>query len=255
MVEKPEFEILMINAIISDLRRNIEEVTGCRKPKSERRFHKHDQYISYSLKTADFRRLMNEFRPRFLELGLSERLKLTQKLLGKHIGELGHAGIYVLTLSVGQLQPRHFSLLDAMVDDFRSWSHVDHFCTEVMAPLLFKFRDKTLALLERWNSSPNRFKRRASVVAFTHNVAKSAKFTEEAIRLCENLIRDDEDIVRKGVGWALKDNMRSAPKRILPYVKELRKRGVSSTITLYAIRNLKPARRKEVLAIKKNQVT
>ncbi len=245
----------MIETIITELRRRIEEITGCRKPKPERRFHKHDQYISYSLKTADFRKLMKEFRPRFLELGLSERLKLAQKLLGKHIGELGHAGIYVLTLSVEQLQPRNFSLLDAVVDDFRSWSHVDHFCTEVMASLLFKFPEKTLALLEKWNSSPNRFKRRASVVAFTYNVAKSAQFTEEAIRLCENLVRDDEDTVRKGLGWALKDNMRSAPKRILPYVKDLRRRGISSTITLYAIRNLKPAQRKEVLAIKKNHVT
>jgi len=245
----------MIETIITELRRRIEEITGCRKPKPERRFHKHDQYISYSLKTADFRKLMKEFRPRFLELGLSERLKLAQKLLGKHIGELGHAGIYVLTLSVEQLQPRNFSLLDAVVDDFRSWSHVDHFCTEVMASLLFKFPEKTLALLEKWNSSPNRFKRRASVVAFTYNVAKSAQFTEEAIRLCENLVRDDEDTVHKGLGWALKDNMRSAPKRILPYVKDLRRRGISSTITLYAIRNLKPAQRKEVLAIKKNHVT
>ncbi len=251
MVEKSECEILMIDTIISDLRRKIEKITGCHKPKPERRFHKHDQYISYSLKTADFRRLMKEFRPRFLDLGLPERLKLAQKLLAKHIGELGHAGIYVLTLSVEQLQPRHFSLLDAVADDFRSWSHVDYFSTEIMAPLLFKYRDKTLALLEHWNHSPNRFKRRASVVAFSHNVAKSAEFTEEAIRFCENLIRDDEDIVHKGIGWALKDNMRSAPNRILPYVKELRRRGVSSTITLYAIRNLEPALRKEVLAIKK----
>ena len=198
---------------------------------------------------------MKEFRPRFLKLKLPERLELAQQLLGKHIGELGHAGIYVLTLSVEQLQTRHFPLLDAVADDFRSWSHIDHFCTEVMAPLLFKFSEKTLALLEKWNHSPNRFKRRASVVAFTHNVAKSAKFTDQVLRLCENLIRDDEDIVRKGVGWALKDNMRSAPKRILPFVKDLRRRGVSSTITLYAIRDLKPAQRKKVLAIKKDYVT
>jgi len=241
----------MIETIITELRRAIEEITNCRKPKPERRFHKHDRYLSYSLKTPDFHRLMRKFRPRFLELRPPERLELAAKLLHEHIGELGHAGIYVLAVSVEQLQPRHFSLLDAVADDFRSWSHVDHFCSEVMGPLLFRFPDKTLALLEDWNSSPNRFKRRASVVAFTHNVAKSAQFTEEAVRLCENLIWDSEDIVRKGVGWALKDNMRSAPKRVFSYVKDLRRRGVSSTITLYAIRDLKPSQRREVLAIKK----
>ncbi len=241
----------MIESIITDLRRAIESITGCRKPAPERRFHKHDQYLSYSLKTPDFHRLMKEYRPRFLELGLKKRLKLAERLLHEHIGELGHAGITVLALSVEQLQPRHFSALDSMADDFRSWSHVDGFGIGVAGPLLLKFRKETLSLLEDWNRSPNRFRRRASVVVFTRQVAESGKFTEEALRLCENLIWDEEDIVRKGIGWALKDNMHSAPKRILSYVKDLRRRGVSSTITLYAIRDLNPEQRQKVLTIKK----
>ncbi|MBN2180481.1 MAG: DNA alkylation repair protein [Sedimentisphaerales bacterium] len=241
----------MIETIITELRRAIEKLTGCRKPKPERRFHKHDEFLSYSLKAPDFHRLMKEFTPRFLGLGLSDRLNLAAKLLNKHVGEMGHAGIFILILSVEQLRPRHFRRLDVMVEDFRSWSHVDYFGIEVMGPLLLRYRDETLALLEGWNCSPNRFKRRASVVVFTRDVAKSARFTEDAIRLCDNLIWDNEDIVRKGVGWALKDNMRSSPEQILVYVKNLRRRGVSSTITLYAIRDLNPAQRKEVLAIKR----
>jgi 3-methyladenine DNA glycosylase AlkD len=241
----------MIETIITDLRRAIIDITGCRKPVPERRYHKHDQYISYSLKAADFHKLMKEFRPRFLELKLSERLELAAKLLHKHIGEFGHAGITVLALSIEQLQPRHFSMLDSMADDFRSWSHVDGFSIGVVGPLLLKFRKETFSLLDDWNRSPNRFKRRASVVTFTWEIAESGKFTEEALQFCENLIWDKEDIVRKGIGWALKDNMKSAPKRVLSYVKDLRRRGVSSTITLYAIRDLSPAQRKKVLAIKK----
>jgi len=37
---------------------------------------------------------------------------------------------------------------------------------------------------------------------------------------------------------------------ILPYIKKLRRMGVSSTITLYAIRGLKGALRQEVRALK-----
>jgi 3-methyladenine DNA glycosylase AlkD len=88
-------------------------------------------------------------------------------------------------------------------------------------------------------------------VTFVRKIAKSGEFTEEVLHLCENLIWDEEDIVQKGVGWALKDNLRSAPDRILPYIRDLRQRGVSSTITLYAIRDLKGAKRQEVLAAKK----
>ena len=89
------------------------------------------------------------------------------------------------------------------------------------------------------------------MVTFVRKVAESGEFTEKVIHLCEILIWDEEDIVQKGVGWALKDNLRSAPERIFPYIKDLRRKGVSSTITLYAIRDLRGAKRQEVLAVKK----
>ena len=123
-----------------------------------------------------------------------------------------------------------------------------------MQPLLWRYRKETLELLEEWSRSPIRWKRRASVVTFVRKVAESGEFTEEVISLCENLIWDEEDIVLKGVGWVLKDNLRSAPDRIFLYIKDLRRRGVSSMITLYAIRDLRGVKRQEVLAVKKKTV-
>ena len=88
-------------------------------------------------------------------------------------------------------------------------------------------------------------------MTFTRRVGESGQYTDEVLSLCDGLIWDSEDIVQKGVGWTLKDNLRSAPDRILPYVKELRRKGVPSTITLYAIRDLRGAGREEVLAVGK----
>ena len=241
----------MNDTLVDDLHLAIKNTAGRQHPKPERRFHRHDEYLSYGLKASDFRSIMKVFRPRLLALSLRDRLNLAATLLGERIGELGHAGIHVVTLSVEELKPRHFTILDRMADDFRSWSHVDHFCGSVMQPLLWMYREKALAFLEGWNGSLNRWKRRGSVVTFTRKVAESGEFTAEAQRLCENLIWDKEDIVQKGVGWALKDNLRSAPEQTLPYIKNLRRRGVSSTIVLYAIRDLKGAEREAVLAVKK----
>ena len=139
------------------------------------------------------------------------------------------------------------------MDDCCSWSHVDHFCGGVLQPLLQKYRTETLAQLRVWNNSSQRFKRRASVVVFVRKIGESGQYTQEVLNLCENLIWDEEDIVRKGVGWALKDNLRSNPGRVLPFIKKLRRWGVSSTITLYAIRDLKGDQRQEVLAVKKSR--
>lgn len=241
----------MIKSMINDLTQNIKERSGCDIPQVERHYHKHDQYICYDLKKPDFHKMMREYKPRFLKLSLSHRLELAAELLCRHIGELGHAGIYVLQISAKQLGPEHFPILDSIGEDFRSWTHVDFFSTKVIPPILFNYPEQTLQFLEKWNRSPNRFKRRASVVTFILEVAKSCRFLDDTLRFCENLIWDDEDIVRKGVGWALKANMRYSPQRVLEYVKDLRRKGVSSTITLYAIEKLDPQIRKEVLAIKK----
>lgn len=52
-----------------------------------------------------------------------------------------------------------------------------------------------------------------------------------------------------GNGFVIKDAMRGDRKVILNYVKNLRRRGVSSTVTLYAIRDLKGTDRQQVLLI------
>jgi len=107
-----------------------------------------------------------------------------------------------------------------------------------------------LRLLQKWNRSQNMWKRRASIVAFVWKIGSSGEFTDEALDLCENLIWDEEELVLKGVGWALRDNMQGAKNRVIEYVKSLRRRGVSSKVTLYAVENLKGKERKEVLRIK-----
>lgn len=119
-----------------------------------------------------------------------------------------------------------------------------------MQPLLEEHKDEVIGLLRRWNASPNPVKRRTSVVTFTRKTAESGKYVDLTLELCDNLILDTEDLVRKGVGWALKDTMRADKFRVFDYVKELRRKGVSSTITLYAVRGLKGEERQGVLRIK-----
>jgi len=241
----------MSEQLIAQIHQDIKNRAGRDHAVADRQFHKHDEFLSYGLSASEFRELLKEYQPRFLKLSFQEKKNLAVRFLREHIGDLGHVGLYILTLSVKELTPKHFAYLEGLPEHFRSWSHVDHLALGVMQPLLWRYRKETLELLDKWTGSPVRWKRRASVVTFTRKAAKSGEFTDEVIHLCEKLIWDKEDIVRKGVGWALKDNLRSAPDRILPYIIDLRRRGVCSTIVLYAIRDLKGAKRQDVLAVKK----
>jgi len=226
------------------------EAASHRPPEPDRKFNKDDEFIAYGLTTPVWRSVMRPFRARLVALSVDERLDLAARLFAAHIGELGHSGIYALALGARELGPEHLERLDRIADGFTGWSHVDDFCIAVLQPLLLNQREPTIALLERWNASPNRWKRRSSVVAFVRKVGESGAFTEEALRLCENLVWDKEDLVQKGVGWALKDVMRGAPEQVLEYVKELRRRGVPAVITLYAIRDLKGEQRRDALGVR-----
>ncbi|OGS71025.1 MAG: hypothetical protein A2Y96_02315, partial [Firmicutes bacterium RBG_13_65_8] len=201
----------MAETVFEELKAAIAEAAGGRQPRPERRFHRHDEYVSYDISTPAFSAILKRFRPSFLGLSLEERTSLAARLLSANIGELGHAGIHLLALSVEDLGPGHLPVLDCLMEDFHSWTHVDHLCADVLQPLLLRYPAETLSWMDRWSQSPNRFKRRCAVVPFTRKVGESGHFTSEALRLCARLAWDREDIVRKGVGWALKDCMRSEP--------------------------------------------
>ena len=126
---------------------------------------------------------------------------------------------------------------------------MDWLCLRVLQPLLLRYRTETLELLNAWNRSENIWKKRASVVAFVRRIGSSGEFTDIVLGFCDNLVFDEEDLVLKGVGWALKDNLAGAKERVLQYIKSLRQRGVSSTIVLYAIRDLKGPERDAVLQV------
>ena len=93
----------MSEALLADIRKAIADAAGRREPQPERMFHKHDQYLSYGLKAAEFRGIMRGFRQRILGLPLADRVDLAARLLNERIGELGHAGIRILALSVEEL--------------------------------------------------------------------------------------------------------------------------------------------------------
>jgi len=211
---------------------------------------------SYGMRADDQRALWRECQRTFAGLALPDRLALAKLLLASRVEEEGHVAMAVLRAGVAELTPAHFDEIDALLDDLSSWSITDDFASgkvSITARLLQRYPKETLRLLERWNGSPHRWKRRASVITFTRALATSGEFIDDALRFCEALQHDPEDLVQKGVGWALKDAMRAGPaakRRVTAIVKRMRRDGVPATITLYAIRDLRGAEREAILRVK-----
>lgn len=215
-----------------------------------RQQHKESKLRCYGIKTPQVRKLIRKYSQRFEQLNLQEKFSLATMFYKSSFFEQTTVGDTLLEQSNENITPDTFNLLDRVVDNFQSWASVDRLCLHVLQPLLLKYREQTLQLLRKWNRSENVWKRRASIVAFVWKIGSSGEFTDEVLEFCENMIWDEEDLVLKGVGWALRDNMNGDRSRVTRYVKSLRRRGVSSKVTLYAIENLKGEERKAILKIK-----
>ncbi len=213
-------------------------------------YHKKSGYRSYGIRTPVLRELIKSHKSRLKRLSLEGRFALAKLFYKSGFSEQATYGNTILEINVGSMTPKHFDFLDEIISYFNSWATTDWFCILILQPLLRKYTKETLDLLRKWNRSENIWKRRASVVAFVRKIGESGEFTDEVLELCENLIWDKEDLVLKGVGWVLKDNMRGAKERVLDYVKTLRRKGVPSIITLYAIRDLISKEREGILKIK-----
>ena len=212
-----------------------------------KRYHKNEGYRSLGIKAEILNKLLKQHKVEIKKLSYQQALVLAQRLYKNKIEEMTLAGNFVLQNKIDCIGKSDLPFLDKALNYFYSWSTIDDFCIDVLQPILLKYPRETLYFLKKWNQSENRWKRRVSVVAFVRKVGESGKFTDEALSLCENLIFDKEDLVQKGVGWCLKDVGCGDKKKVFDYVKKLRKRGVSATITLYAIRDLRGAERIKIL--------
>jgi 3-methyladenine DNA glycosylase AlkD len=238
-----------VEGLYSEIVAELEKRADTRLAEKEMYYHKKvgSNFRAYGISTPEFIEMLKKYREVFRRLSFEERMMLSERFFKSGFGGQMSFGIALLKLNVKDVKPDHFGVLEMVGDCLNNWGTVDGFCIEVLQPLLFKYPDEVLQLLTRWNEAESLWKRRASVVVFTRKAGASGRFTDEALELCDHLVWDGEDYVRKGVGWALKDVMRGDRKKVLEYVKGLRRKGVSAVITLYAIRDLKGEERKAVL--------
>lgn len=239
-----------MDALFAEIVTALEKRASPRTAHAGSRFDKNPDYIAYGLYAAEVRDFIRGFRSRFARLSPDQKLSLAERLYRAGIAELASVATHLIASCRDSLSPRDFGRLDRCLDHFHGWGTTDDFSVSVLGPLLRRYPATTLRLLTRWNRSPNRWKRRASVVAFVRKIGASGRCTDEALRLCDRLIWDRDDLVQKGVGWALKDTMRGNRRKDYQYIHHLRTVGGPATMTLYAMRDLRGRERSRLLKLR-----
>ncbi|MEM8553698.1 MAG: DNA alkylation repair protein [Pseudomonadota bacterium] len=236
-------EVHDLHGLIASRLRDLGEGTPYRADANE----PDPRYLGYGVRAPEMKRFLSDLKPHIAKLNTEPRIELATRLIASGYGEQKSVALFLLEKTTEYFTPYRFNQLEALVSGLHGWSKIDGVTKLFLPSILGRHEDETLALLDRWNTDTDQWLRRASVVIFTRKVAKSGLYKDVALSHCNRLISDREHLVQTGVGWCLRDLMRWHKDEILPLVIDLRQRGVSSKITLYALRDIKGDERTAVL--------
>lgn len=98
------------------------------------------------------------------------------------------------------------------------WNVCDWLCVRVLSPLLDSQPDLTAKALAQWNTSPNLWLARASLVPFAQ--CKEIQMHKKTIeQFSIQLIKREERFCKTAVGWVLREYSKYDPKFVRRFLK------------------------------------
>jgi 3-methyladenine DNA glycosylase AlkD len=129
-------------------------------------------------------------------------------------------------------------------DRINSWDVVDRSAPHVIGAFL---QDGPRDVLYELARSPRWFERRTAIVATGYFIKRGA--LEDAYRIAEILLRDEDDLVQKATGWMLREAGRKDRDRLVRFL-DRHAPAMPRTMLRYATEHLEKAERERYRAMK-----
>jgi 3-methyladenine DNA glycosylase AlkD len=112
--------------------------------------------------------------------------------------------------------------IETLGSDLDNWVSVDSFALRVAGPA---WREERIPddVIHRWANSEDRWWRRAALVCTVALNQRATGVTGEPTRtlsVCRILVRDHDDMVVKGLSWALRELLRRDPDSVVGFLAE-----------------------------------
>lgn len=183
------------------------------------------------------RRILHEGSPGFL-------LKVADELFHGDILEEKIFAVFLLEKTTDQLSAKEFRLFESWLARVSTWADHDALVHYLLGPMLLSDPQRARRVCA-WGKNKNGWHRRAAAVALVRG-ARAGLFEKEIIRVSNLLLRDEDDMVQKGLGWLLREWTRDHPRRALPFLMKIR--AIAPRLVLRtACEKLGPADHKRVL--------
>jgi len=150
--------------------------------------------------------------------GYRAALKLAKPLWkkGKH-----EEKIIAISLLIGfkkEFDDSTWTMTDEWIDDITNWAQCDYLAGDLIQ-ILISMKPSRRKELFKWTKSKNRWRRRASAVGLVR-FARKGEYLEDVWKVATPLMPDEDDMVRKGVGWLMREAARTAPKEVVEFCRK-----------------------------------
>ncbi len=193
----------------------------------------------YGVRTGEARKIAAKY---FKEIksGNKEKIwKVCEELWQSGWYEEGLVAIVWASKMKDKYEKKEMGMFERWLKKYvKNWAHCDVFCTSSVGHLIMVYPEY-LKKLDGWTRSKNRWLRRAAAVSLIYPVKKSDKkiFLAKVFEVADKLLEDNDDLVRKGYGWMLKEASNIYPKKVFDYVMK-RKDKMPRVALRYAIEKM-----------------
>jgi 3-methyladenine DNA glycosylase AlkD len=173
-------------------------------------------------------------------------LAAIQKLLSSKWHEHRLAALEILVAQFAKATPKQrteiYKFYLANTAGINNWDLVDASARDILGVYLLQ---RPRAILRKLAKSKNVWERRIAIVA-TFAFIRAGQ-TEDTFAISLMLLEDKHDLIRKAVGWMLREAGKQKPDLLLAFLEE-RYDCLPRTTLRYAIERFPPEHRKKLLA-------
>lgn len=189
------------------------------------RFFKH-QVKARGWYTGELRKLAVRFRRTIVaEHGMPYLLQVSDQLFRGEVLEEKNFAVFLLEDSVAEFGKPQFKLFESWLDRVSSWADHDALVHSLIGPMVAAnaaFLTRPPRWAEKKSSKP--WHQRAAAVSLIHSTRQHKNFGDIQ-RITEMLLTSDEDMVRKGLGWLLREAAKANPEQTVKYLMTIRDRA------------------------------
>ncbi len=234
----------MYGDLISEIRAELIRSADERTKGAASRFFKEDMNC-YGVKAATVHKIADKYFEQIQNEQKQTIFLLCEELLGSDLFEESTIAFEWVYRMRDCYEPEDFEIFEGWIERYvNNWAKCDTLCNHSIASFIGSY-PQYLSRLKAWTRSENRWFRRAAAVTLVLP-ARNGKFLVDILEIADSLLMDEDDLVRKGYGWMLKEASKAHQQEIYEYVMK-NKKVMPRTSLRYAIEKFPQDMRKRAM--------